>query len=71
MNITELIRRYRWISTDKNGGIYVYAKKPRKCKSTWRTRTYENFEEITIEQALLLCDRIPMWDDTEPTRVKR
>ena len=60
----------KYVATDYNGEIWAYAEKPIKFIDWWRALD-GNCEKITIAQAMLLCGRVPIWEDNTPTPVKR
>lgn len=63
--------------TDKDGRIYKTNIKPVKWKTVWLesrndmlSKKFGEWEIIHEEEALRLCDRIPEWEDSEPTEIK-
>ena len=67
----ETLARYNWVkyvATDKDGKIWVFLDKPFKDGYVWNS-LISNFM-ITEEQAIVLCGRVPQWDDDEPTPVR-
>lgn len=76
--IAELGEKYRkaengwanWIATDIDGAIYAYAEKPIKIEMEYQWYDINTMhKEITSEQSISLCGRIPEWNDEEPTPV--
>lgn len=57
----------KWVATEDNGEIWAYSYKPKKLKITWEASGYKVYDQITPEQSIALCGRVPLWDDTEPT----
>ena len=57
----------KWVATECNGEIWAYSYKPKKLKITWEARDYKDYDQITPEQAIALCGRMPRWEDEEPT----
>ena len=71
VNLTkETFAKYGWakyVATDEGGKIYVFFNKPFKDGGIWNS-LFSNFT-ITEEQAIVLCGRVPKWEDDEPTPV--
>ena len=59
-----------WVATDDLGEIWAYSEEPIKTMYWWKS-IGGHCENITQEQAIFLCGRLPQWSDDEPTRVKR
>jgi len=59
-----------WIATDIDGAIYAYDEKPIKMEMEYQWYDINTLhKEITSEQSISLCGRIPEWSDEEPTPV--
>ena len=71
--------RVNWVATDKSGSIFAYEAKPYKNRQfDLDTDEWVDLDEwvegkycidVTEDQAIKLCGRVPKWDDTEPTPV--
>ena len=62
----------KYVAKNKYGDIFVFSKKPSKGINVWFPETGDRWvEDITQEQAYVLCGRIPQWSDEDPTPVKR
>ena len=71
--------RVNWVATDKNGSIFAYEAKPYKNRRfDIDTDEWIDLDEwvegkfcidVTEEQAIKLCGRVPKWSDNEPTPV--
>ena len=71
--------RVNWIATDLDGSIFAYEAKPYKIRrfdiDTDELVDLDEWVEgkfcidITEEQAIKLCGRVPKWSDNEPTPV--
>lgn len=57
----------KYIATDKDGAIIAFLSKPERGNVMWLSLDYD--DEITSEQAIGLCGRVPLWED-EPIPVK-
>ena len=68
--IIEGMEWINWVARDKDGDIYAYSQKPKKGKSKWEIVNCR-FEKINSDQSILLCKRLPWWNDNEPTPVKK
>lgn len=68
--VPDILDWANWIATDEIGEIWAYAEEPIKTMYWWRVLS-GHCENITQEQALSICGRIPQWSDDEPTPVKR
>ena len=53
-----------WVAADQCGKIWQY-NKPKKGSVAWGF----HISSMTPEQAIALCERVPLWDDTEPTPI--
>lgn len=58
-----------WVATDKGGFIHAYKHKPVKLFPEWISRGSDELTKISQDQAIGLCGRVPLWEDTEPTPV--
>lgn len=58
----------KYIATDKDGAIVAFLSKPERDNDMWLSLDYD--EEITSEQAIELCGRVPSWKD-EPIPVRQ
>ena len=70
--LTKIHGRLSWakyVAADMVGTICVYRSSPTKGTKMWHST--DLFEDITPDQALSLCGRIPEWSDEEPTPVKQ
>ena len=74
VNLTKkTLAKYNWakyVAADKVGSIFAFSKGPVKKVYEWFPQKDDLFKSITEEQAIVLCGRVPQWDDTEPTPVK-
>ena len=71
--------RLNWVATDKNGSIFAYEAKPYKNRrfDTYFDEWGELYEwvegkfciDVTEEQSIKLCGKVPQWTDEEPTPV--
>lgn len=61
----------KWVATDEDGCIFAFTVRPTRGKSRWGLEKDGWFESITPEQAMLLCGRVPVWTNDEPTQIKR
>ena len=71
--------RVNWVATDKNGSIFAYEAKPYKNRQfDLDTDEWIDLDEwvegkycidVTEDQAIALCGRVPGWSDEEPTPV--
>ena len=59
----------RWVTINAGGHIYAHEVLPTKGRIWWHTEPIDRVEEITPEQAIKLCGRVPKWEDDEPTPV--
>ena len=59
----------KYVVTDIVGKIYAHEVLPTKGRIWWHTEPIDRVEEITSEQAMELCGRVPKWEDDEPTPV--
>lgn len=57
----------KWVAMDQTGDIWAYAEKPIKLNYSWEAA--DEGELITPVMAIVLCDRVPEWSDSEPTPV--
>lgn len=60
----------RWVATDTTGDVYAYESRPYKVEAHWLWEDNDKYIEITPNQAITLCGRLPKWEDEEPTPVK-
>ena len=60
-----------WVATDEDGCIFAFTVRPIRGKSRWGLEKDGWFESITPEQAILMCGRVPVWTNDEPTQIKR
>ena len=64
------LRWAKWVATDMGGLVYAFSNKPEKLNKTWYEGSDNGIQaEITSDQALAICGRIPEWSDEEPTQV--
>lgn len=61
----------RWVATDMTGDVYAYESRPYKVEDHWLWEDNDKYIEITPNQAITLCGRLPKWEDEEPTPVKK
>ena len=61
----------KWVATDEDGCIFAFTVRPIRGKSRWGLEKDGWFESITPEQAILMCGRVPVWTNDEPTQIKR
>ena len=59
----------KYVVTDIVGKIYAHEVLPIKGRIWWYTEPIDRVKEITSEQAMELCGRVPKWEDDEPTPV--
>lgn len=58
----------KWVAKDYDKRIWAYSEKPRKSKNVWRSDDMAP-KQISTEQTVSLCGRVPEWADEEPTPV--
>lgn len=61
--LRNLPKQYKWIARDKNGLIFMYAKKPRKCEYSWGGCKYML---LPLEHLFQLIQ----WEDEEPYSIE-
>ena len=71
--------RVNWVATDKSGSIFAYEAKPYKNRQfDLDTDEWVDLDEwvegkycidVTEEQSIKLCGKVPQWTDEEPTPV--
>ena len=59
----------KYVATNKDGEICALEALPEKGGQWWWPQSLTKFQIITPEQAMELCDRVPKWEDDEPTPV--
>ena len=59
----------KYVTINAGGHIYAHEVLPTKGRIWWHTEPIDRVEEITSEQAIELCGRVPKWEDDEPTPV--
>ena len=57
--LRNLPKKYKWIARDKNGWIFLYAKKPSKCEYSWGGCKYMLLPLEHLFQFI-------QWEDNEP-----
>ena len=61
--LRNLPEKYKWIARDKNGLIFLYAKKPSKCEYSWGGCKYMLLPLEHLFQFI-------QWEDNEPYSIK-
>ena len=58
-----------WVTENREGGFLGYELKPKRQELIWVSDG--DMCTLTPEEADALCGRLPIWDDQEPTPIKR
>ena len=64
--LINLPEKYKWITRDKSGRLYIYKYKPRKAKEIWSDSSF--YHSLQIFQNIFQSIQ---WSDEEPCEFRR